>query len=141
MALLITDACIGCGACESACGQQAISQGESFPIIYVVDPLLCNDCMDCLRVCPVNCLVPDPQWAVCLGRGCPRSSARYDGWGCSQGEDRCAECGSMKWLTPEGEWVCNACRSVSEGRGARCPKTERARRLLEAGEQAPVAGG
>ena len=76
MALKILDGCIGCGACESACGQRAISQSESFAVMYVIDPLLCNDCVDCVTVCPVDAIVADLEWAVCFGRGCPLGSSR-----------------------------------------------------------------
>lgn len=127
MALEVLDGCIGCGACESACLQRAISQADSFEVSYVVDPLVCNDCMDCVSVCPVDVLVPDPNWAVCLGRGCPLASARYEGWECSQGLDRCTTCGAMMWRTPGGDWVCSSCRTKPGERGARCPKTARAR--------------
>ena len=130
MALRITDACFGCGACESACDFVAISQGDSFPVVYVVDPLMCNDCMDCVRVCPVDALVSDPECAVCLARGCPLGSNRYEGWECSQGMDRCPTCGSMVWRAPaDDDWTCSTCRSTSGGRVARCPKTEKARRV------------
>ncbi len=128
MALQILDGCIGCGACESACGQRAISQSESFAVMYVVDPLLCNDCLDCVTVCPVDAIVSDPEWAVCLGRGCPLRSSRYAGWECSQGLDRCPVCGSMLWRPPGGEWVCSRCRAGAGGTGAKCPKVERMRR-------------
>lgn len=128
MALKVLASCFGCGACESACGRLAIRQTESFAVAYAVDPLLCDDCMDCVRVCSVDALVPDPEWAVCVGRGCPLSSTRYDGWECSRGESRCPECGSMMWSDPEGRWTCSACRH-SGASGARCPKTERLRRL------------
>ena len=128
MALRVLDSCIGCGACESACSQRAIGQADTFAVLYAVDPLLCNDCMDCVTVCPVDALVPDPEWAVCFGRGCPLGSARYRGWECSQGTDRCSVCGSMLWRPPGGEWVCSVCRLPPGTRGARCPKVELARR-------------
>ena len=129
MALEILDSCIGCGACESACEQQAITQSDSFPVVYVIDPLLCNDCTGCVRVCPVDAIVPDPEWAVCFGRGCPLRSDRYSGWECSQGLERCPSCLSMLWRAPGGPWVCSSCRLGPSERGARCPKAERARRL------------
>lgn len=65
MALKITDACINCDVCESACPNQAISQGET---IYVIDPALCTECVghhdepQCVVVCPVECIVPDPDY-------------------------------------------------------------------------------
>jgi ferredoxin len=129
VALEILDGCIGCGACESACEQRAISQSESFPVVYVIDPLLCNDCVECVRVCPIEAIVPDPVWAVCFGRGCPLGSSRYTGWECSQGLDRCPSCGSMLWRAPGGDWVCSSCRIKAGATGAKCPKAERARRI------------
>ena len=129
MALEILDSCLGCGACESACGQQAISQSDSYPILYVVDPLVCNDCGDCVRVCPVSAIVDDPEWAVCFGRGCPLRSSRYSGWECTQGLERCPSCGSVLWRPPGGDWVCRSCGVDGGAAGARCPKAERARRI------------
>lgn len=64
MALLITDACINCDVCEPECPNQAISQG---PEIYVIDAARCTECVghfdtsQCVEVCPVDCIVVDPQ--------------------------------------------------------------------------------
>ena len=123
--------CLGCGACESACPAGAVSQGQGFPVAYMVDPLLCNDCNRCLAVCPVDGLVPSEGWAVCHGRGCPLSSRRYAGWECTEGQERCGACGSVRWREPGGEWACRACRGSEEGRAhqASCPKVKRAARL------------
>ena len=131
MALLVDDKeCLGCGACESACPTGAVMQSTGFPVAYLVDPLLCNDCNRCLTICPVCGLVSDSAWAVCKGRGCPLSSTRYAGWECSEGRERCEECGSMLWKAPTGQWVCSACReTAAAGRGATCPKARRAARL------------
>ncbi len=66
MALLITDECINCDVCEPECPNEAISQGEE---IYVIDPALCTECVghfdtsQCVEVCPVDCIVPDPEHA------------------------------------------------------------------------------
>lgn len=63
MAIIITDECIACGACEPECPNQAISEGE----IYIIDPDLCTECVgafdepQCAAVCPVDCCVPDPD--------------------------------------------------------------------------------
>lgn len=122
MALAVTEMCIGCGACELACRRGAISQGEAFPVLYEVDSLLCDDCEECLVVCPVDALVPDPTWAVCYGRGCPLSSSRYRGWSCSMGQDRCQACGQMLWHPPGGSSVCSRCRLGEGAVGASCPK-------------------
>lgn len=132
MALQVNERCIGCGACESACSQGAISQAETFPVIYLVDPMRCNDCMDCVTVCPIDALVPDPRWAVCFGRGCPLGSSRFQGWECSQGNERCPDCSSMMWREPGGAWVCSVCRLGEGAHGAHCPKPAVARRLISA---------
>lgn len=51
MAYTITDDCISCGACESACPSGAISEGEDK---YVIDADKCNDDGECAAVCPVD---------------------------------------------------------------------------------------
>ena len=51
MAYHITDACISCGACESECPVESISEGNGK---YVIDPDTCIDCGACAEVCPVS---------------------------------------------------------------------------------------
>ena len=65
MAYKITDECISCGACESGCQNEAISEGET---IYVIDPDKCTECVGyfetpkCTETCPIdNCCIPDPD--------------------------------------------------------------------------------
>lgn len=64
MALLITDDCINCDVCEPECPNGAISEGEA---IYEIDPARCTECVghhdepQCLRVCPVDCIIRDPD--------------------------------------------------------------------------------
>ena len=64
MAILITDECINCGACEPECPNEAISEGDD---IYIIDANLCTECVGfhdyeaCQAVCPVECCVPDPN--------------------------------------------------------------------------------
>jgi ferredoxin len=64
MALKITDDCISCGVCEAECPNDAISEGDS---IFVIDPDRCTECVgfhdepQCIDVCPVECIVPDPE--------------------------------------------------------------------------------
>ncbi len=64
MAYKITDDCINCSACESACPNHAISEGES---TYVIDPNKCTECkgffddQQCAYVCAVEACVPDPD--------------------------------------------------------------------------------
>jgi ferredoxin len=66
MAYKIIEDCIGCGACEGECANEAISEGES---IYVIDPDRCTECVGnfesprCAEVCLVEACVPDPEHA------------------------------------------------------------------------------
>jgi ferredoxin len=56
VAYKISDECIACGACESECPVEAISEGED---IYVIDADACIDCGACADVCPVD--APKPE--------------------------------------------------------------------------------
>ena len=64
MATMITEECINCGWCEPMCPGDGISKGEE---TYVIDPSRCTECvgyfktMQCVRICPVDCCVPDPN--------------------------------------------------------------------------------
>ncbi len=64
MANMITEQCVNCGACESMCPGEGISQVEE---TFVIDPGRCTECVgfyhtqQCARVCPVDCCVPDPN--------------------------------------------------------------------------------
>ena len=63
MAYLINEDCISCGACEEECENGAISEG---PVIYVIDPDKCTECVGnfespkCVELCPVDCCIRDP---------------------------------------------------------------------------------
>jgi len=55
MALKISDECISCGACQSECPNEAISEGDSH---FVIDSAKCSECSGgdpkCASVCPVE---------------------------------------------------------------------------------------
>ncbi|MDA8040567.1 MAG: 4Fe-4S binding protein [Actinomycetota bacterium] len=129
MALVIGSSCIGCGGCELACPREAIYQGDGSPVSYLIDPLLCDDCARCIGLCPIEVIEPDPELAVCMGRGCPLASRRYAGWTCSQGRPRCPECGGMLWTEPGGNHSsCPECDAVLARPKAACPKVRHVRR-------------
>jgi ferredoxin len=65
LAYKITDECITCGACETECKNEAISEGET---INVIEPAKCTECVGwfesarCADVCPVDdACVLDPE--------------------------------------------------------------------------------
>lgn len=79
MALLITDECINCGACEPECPNTAIYEsgmewtlnGEKHPPLsqeyFYIVPDKCTECVgfydepQCMAVCPVDCIIIDPN--------------------------------------------------------------------------------
>lgn len=86
MAIIITEDCINCGACEPECPNNAIYEGGadwkfsdgtklddnaiheavSLDYYYIVSDK-CTECVgfheepQCAAVCPVDCCVPDPD--------------------------------------------------------------------------------
>lgn len=66
MALMINEECINCDVCEPECPNGALAAGEE---VYVIDPGKCTECVghfdtpQCMEVCPVDCIVPDPAHA------------------------------------------------------------------------------
>lgn len=66
MSLVITEECINCDVCVPECPNEAISQGED---IFVIDPEKCTECVghfdeeQCVQICPVDCIVHDPEHA------------------------------------------------------------------------------
>jgi ferredoxin len=64
MALFINEECSSCGACESECPNQAISEGES---TYVINAEMCTECVGfaaepaCKGVCPTDSIAEDPN--------------------------------------------------------------------------------
>jgi ferredoxin len=64
MSLRITELCVNCDVCEPVCPNRAISQGPEY---YLIAAELCTECVghhdtpQCLEVCPVECIEPDPD--------------------------------------------------------------------------------
>ena len=56
MAFKITDECIKCGACESECPVNCISEGDAK---YVIDADECVECGSCADACPVGAPVKE----------------------------------------------------------------------------------
>lgn len=56
MAYKITDDCIACGACESECPVNCISEQDGK---YVINAEECIECGACAGVCPVDAPVPE----------------------------------------------------------------------------------
>lgn len=71
MSLKINEICINCDVCEPVCPNKAITQGET---IYEIDPALCTECVghhdepQCVVVCPVECIDPDPEFVESHGQ-------------------------------------------------------------------------
>ncbi len=56
MAYKITDECVSCGACESTCPVDAISEGDGK---YEIDADTCVSCGACASSCPVEAIVEE----------------------------------------------------------------------------------
>ncbi len=52
MAHIVTDECVGCGACAGTCPVEAISVAD----MAVVDADTCIDCGACEDACPVGAI-------------------------------------------------------------------------------------
>lgn len=55
MAYFINEECISCGACESECPTNAISEGDGK---FVIDAATCIDCGACVDSCAVDAIHP-----------------------------------------------------------------------------------
>lgn len=124
---VLEDVCIGCGACDFSCPTNALTKTDSFLGLFAIDPLTCDDCGVCVDKCPVLAIVPDPEWPVCHGRGCPLTSARLSGVHCAVWQQRCPSCGATLWQAPgSDEWRCSHC---DDGRRVQCPRVHHAAAL------------
>ena len=122
MSLLITDECIGCGACEYECPTEAITKQDEFFGRFVIDQWACNDCGKCADVCPVAVVVVDESSVICEGRGCPVAVAgksKVAGWACNRASRRCPACGNPAWDGSDGLTGCPRCEL---GLRQYCPK-------------------
>ncbi len=68
MAMMINDECIDCGACVAVCPNEAINEGAATDVpVYWIDAERCSECVgaedspQCIEVCPVDCIVPNPD--------------------------------------------------------------------------------
>lgn len=53
MAYVISDDCVSCGSCASACPCEAIVEGDGK---YVIDADKCVDCGTCEAQCPIGAI-------------------------------------------------------------------------------------
>nr|MBN1229744.1 4Fe-4S binding protein [Anaerolineae bacterium] len=56
MAMMITEECIVCSACQTECKKGGIYYDDATER-YVIDAELCDGCGACTEVCPVDCIV------------------------------------------------------------------------------------
>jgi NAD-dependent dihydropyrimidine dehydrogenase PreA subunit len=52
MTMKILEDCIACGACVPECPTESISEGDG--VLYVINQ---DTCVECVTVCPVECIV------------------------------------------------------------------------------------
>lgn len=120
MSFWISPVCHGCGACVPACPRGAIHPSKGYLASFEISSIDCNDCTKCSIVCPVNAIGPDPDWAMCRGRGCPLTGRRLEGWACTEAGRRCESCGGSLWKAPGGDrWFCTRCDETTK---VACPK-------------------
>ncbi len=132
---VIEDLCIGCGACDFSCPTGALTKTDSFLGLFAIDPLTCDDCGICVEKCPVLAIVPDPDWAVCRGRGCPLTAKRLSDVECAVWQRRCESCGSTLWQRDDGPWACPTCGWQGK---VRCPRTRQAAATLSGCSSSPT---
>jgi ferredoxin len=55
MAYTINDTCVNCGAGDSECPLEAISEKDN---VRWIDPEKCTDCGACASSCPTEAIIP-----------------------------------------------------------------------------------
>ncbi len=81
---IITEKCVGCGACYEACRFEAVKRktdpDEVVSMSFKIDPISCEGCGVCVRVCPVDAIAFEPaingQWYSSITRHGPMVHAR-----------------------------------------------------------------
>ncbi len=53
----IEDECVSCGICLDVCPTGNISEGEG---LFLIDTERCNDSGECVKVCPIECIIGRP---------------------------------------------------------------------------------
>lgn len=82
MAFKITEDCISCGACETECPNEAISEGAEH---FVIDASKCTECVgffdsqQCVDVCPVSAPCADEDNAETQEQLLAKFSALHPG--------------------------------------------------------------
>jgi len=69
MAMMITEHCIACGDCLTACPNGAVHEGVATDLpVYWIDAEHCTECLglydelQCVEACPVDCIIPNPDY-------------------------------------------------------------------------------
>jgi MinD superfamily P-loop ATPase len=81
---IITEKCVGCGACYEACRFEAVKRktdlDEVVSMSFKIDPISCEGCGVCVRVCPADAIAFEPaingQWYSSITRHGPMVHAR-----------------------------------------------------------------
>lgn len=80
MALYITEECINCDLCPDECPNNAISMGAE---TYQINADKCTECVghydtaSCVSVCPVECILSDPNRAENLDQLAEKFAAMH----------------------------------------------------------------
>lgn len=80
MALKITDDCINCDMCVAECPNEAIAMGAE---VYEINFKKCTECVghydqpSCIDVCPIDCIIPDPEHKESLDQLAEKYTSMY----------------------------------------------------------------